>query len=517
MVFRQADHGEPPTAVRGRRRAWVVTLVVLAMGAALGRPALHLASATLRDRRDRPSPPAGFVDDASGLDGTRVSAVVDVSGDAALAEKQLGEALARARARHLTVSISGARHSMGGQATAAEGIVLNMLPLHAMDLDEARDVLHVQAGALWSQVLPYLNRSGRSVAVMQSNDSFSVGGSVSVNCHGWQAGRPPIASTVEGLRLLQADGGIVRCSRTENPELFSLVLGGYGLFGIILDVDLKVVPNEEYRLERAMLPRRGLAHAFVDRTLAATGDVGMAYGRLSVAPESFLDEAILNLYHRVPSGAGKPSRLEFPEIPGLTRAMFRGQVGSDYGKSLRWSAEKHVAGALSHGPVHRNQLLSEPVDVFENRSAATTDVLHEYFVAPEGFDAFVDDLSRIIPGHKGDLLNLTVREVLRDDDTFLRYADRDMLALVLLFNQPRTAEGDAAMEGMTRDLIAAVLDRGGRYYLPYRLHATVEQFQAAYPQAQRFFQLKARYDPEQIFTNAFYDRYGAATAGGRLD
>ena len=85
---------------------------------------------------------------------------------------------------------------------------------------------------------------------MQSNNAFSVGGSLSVNCHGWQFDRPPIASTVESFRLMQADGTIVRCSRKENQELFSLALGGYGLFGIILDAELRVVPNERYRLEQ---------------------------------------------------------------------------------------------------------------------------------------------------------------------------------------------------------------------------------------------------------------------------
>ena len=85
---------------------------------------------------------------------------------------------------------------------------------------------------------------------MQSNDDFSIGGSLSVNCHGWQFNRPPIDSTVESFHLMLADGKIVKCSRTENHELFSLVLGGYGLFGIILDADLDVVPNEKYRIER---------------------------------------------------------------------------------------------------------------------------------------------------------------------------------------------------------------------------------------------------------------------------
>ena len=89
---------------------------------------------------------------------------------------------------------------------------------------------------------------------MQSDNSFTVGGSLSVNCHGWQYSRPPIASTVESFRLMKADGDIVRCSRTENQELFSLVLGGYGLCGIILEADIRVVRNERLRLQQAIAP-----------------------------------------------------------------------------------------------------------------------------------------------------------------------------------------------------------------------------------------------------------------------
>jgi FAD/FMN-containing dehydrogenase len=96
----------------------------------------------------------------------------------------------------------------------------------------------------------------------------------------------------------------------------------------------------------------------------------------------------------------------------------------------------------------------------------------------------------------------------RDDDSFLSYADQRMYSLVMLFNQPRTPEGDTRMEAMTRALIDAALAAGGRYYLPYRLHATREQFERAYPQAADFFRLKRQYDPEELFQNQFYLKYG---------
>ena len=395
---------------------------------------------------------------------------------------------------------------MGGHSIRRDGISIDMLPFRAMELDEPRNVLHVQAGALWSDVIPYLNARGRSVAVMQSNNSFSVGGSLSVNCHGWQTHKAPIASTVEAFRILTVDGNIVRCSRSENPELFSLALGGYGLFGVILDADLHVVSNEAYRLERLRLPTERYAAVFDERVRGVPG-VAMAYGRLSVAPDSFLREAILNVFTRVPEGSGQPSSLTFPEIEPLTRAIFRGQVGSEYGKTLRWQAETRVPDALSSGPFYRNQLLNEPVEVFEDRSALTTDILHEYFLPPESMSAFLEEVRAIVPRHGGDLLNVTLRTVESDDDTFLRYADRNMVALVMLFNQPRTLEADARLEPMTRDLVDAALNHGGRYYLPYRLHPTRDQLKRAYPQIDRFFELKRHYDPPAAFQNAFYVKY----------
>ena len=88
-----------------------------------------------------------------------------------------------------------------------------------------------------------------------------------------------------------------------------------------------------------------------------------------------------------------------------------------------------------------------------------------------------------------------------------------MLAFVMLFQQPRSEAGDDAMRAMTRDLIDAALSGGGRYYLPYRLHATEEQFRAAYPQAAEFFRLKRHYDPDELFQNQFYRRYGQEASG----
>jgi FAD/FMN-containing dehydrogenase len=457
------------------------------------------------DIDQRETLPVDQTDDASRLNATTVREVWAIPAGRADAEAQLAALLTRTKAEGLHVSIAGARHSMGGHTIFPDGVAIDMTPFKEMRLDEEHRVLHVGAGARWSEIIPYLDARGFSPTVMQSNNSFTVGGSVSVNCHGWQYGRPPIASTVESFRLMKADGEIVRCSREENAELFSLVLGGYGKFGVILDVELQVVPNEQYQLERLVVPIEQALATYTAKVKEAPGAV-MVYARLNVAPDHLLEEAILNVFTKAPGDAPPPPLAE-PGLAKIRRAIFRGSADA-YGKQMRWTAETKLEPYLANRVFSRNQLFNEGVETFQNRSADTTDILHEYFVPPEQAAAFVSEMREILRRHNANLLNVTVRHVLEDHDAFLRYADQEMFCFVMLFVQERSETGEAAMEATTRELIDAALAHGGRYYLPYRLHATVEQFHRAYPKAREFFEKKQQHDPDERFQNLFYLKYG---------
>ena len=470
-------------------------------------PIFFLVKTAWNDRNQIVPTPPGKINDASRLDETSVAKIWKIPADEKAAEEQLAELLQFARTNHLKVSIAGARHSMGGHVIYPGGIVVDMLPFNRMELDGTNLVLHVQAGARWSEVIPFLNKHGLSVEVMQSNDDFSIGGSLSVNCHGWQFNRPPIDCTMQSFRLMLADGTIVKCSRTENQELFSLVLGGYGLFGIILDADLRVVPNEKYKIERLNVSSADYAKTLAEKT-SGTNDITMVYGRLRVTKENFLQDGIINVFHRLPSANLLVTPLDQSKSREIPRAIFRGGVGSDYGKELRWNAEKYFSSVLEGDVFERNEILYEPSDWFSDHSTNSTDILVECFVPPEQLEPFLAEMREIIPENQADLLNVTVRDINRDDDSFLRYADKNMISLVMLFSQTRDAAGEEKMSKLTQEIVAATLTHGGRYYLPYRLHATPEQFNAAYPQAKKFFELKRKYDPEELFQNEFYLKYG---------
>jgi FAD/FMN-containing dehydrogenase len=375
-----------------------------------------------------------------------------------------------------------------------------------MTLDPEKRLLRVGAGALWSEVLQFLDKRGLSVVVMQSDSNFTVGGSLSVNCHGWAHGQPPIASTVECLRVMTANGEVVLCSRKERRDLFSLVLGGYGLFGIILEAELHVVPNEAYSLyytETRIEKYDDTLHS-IDQE---KDPPALMYGRLSIAPSHYLNDAVLASVRRAEKQPTPLPPLGPPKEEFFTRLAFRGSVGSDYGKELRWDLETRVQPWIS-GSATRNEILNGTIASYEDRSDASTEILHEYFVPRHRLKPFVDHVRKIVPRYRADLLNITIRDIQPDEDTVLRYAEEETLAVVMYFHQPRTPEADREMAPMTRELIDAALSVGGRYYLPYRLHATREQFRAAYPMADEFFAAKRRWDPKEIFQNRFYATYG---------
>ena len=215
-----------------------------------------------------PLPPE-MVDDASRMNQVEMGETVTLAtlaADRGAAERELIDLVDRANRDGLRISIAGARHTMGGHTIYPGGIALDMRGFNHMELDGPARILRVGAGAVWSEVIEHLDTHGLSVGVMQSNNIFTVGGSISANCHGWQHGRAPIASTVEAFRMVTADGVVLRCSRIENAELFSLALGGYGLFGVIVEAELRVVPNERYRTERYFVRADEFAEHFEPRT-----------------------------------------------------------------------------------------------------------------------------------------------------------------------------------------------------------------------------------------------------------
>ena len=89
----------------------------------------------------------------------------------------------------------------------------------------------------------------------------------------------------------------------------------------------------------------------------------------------------------------------------------------------------------------------------------------------------------------------------------LTWAPTEVFSFVIYYKQRNTRRARRDAEAWTQELIDVALANGGRYYLPYRLHARQFQFEQAYPEVQDFIALKRKVDPEGKFQNLLWEKY----------
>ncbi len=472
--------------------------------------------APLRARAAAPEPAwsqqGGTVNDASCLSRTAVAGVV-----VPRSEKEVAAVLAYARASGLTVSPAGVRHSMGGHAFRRGGIMLDMRGLDRIALDPETSTVTVGAGASWHHIQNAIHPRF-AVKAMQSTDIFSVGGSISVNAHGMDHRAGAVMDSIRSLRVMLADGQVVTASRAENDDLFRLVVGGYGLFGLILSAELEVVPNAIYASQRKLAATAELPALLA--AIIADPAVGLMYTHLSTAPGSLLDEALIYTYRASDDAGAERAPLGEVGSVKMRRLTVNLAKKSPLFQSFKWWSEKNLehrfesctvtrAQAMQDGEaclVSRNDPMHDSVPYLRNALKGDTDILHEYFVPRDRLLPFIDDLRKAVRKHRANLLNASVR-VVGQEDNVLSYAPAPAYSVVLYFNQRADADGNARMARLTSDLIDLTQAHGGRFFLPYQLHYAPAQLERSYPEIRAFFAAKRKWDPDGLLRNSWYDHY----------
>lgn len=104
-------------------------------------------------------------------------------------------------------------------------------------IDERRGLAEVQAATPWATVAADLRRGELRSAEVPTPRS-TVGESVAHNAAG-PDGKPAVAH-VEALTLVTPEGEFRRLSRNRDRELFSLAVGGHGLFGTFYSITLRM-------------------------------------------------------------------------------------------------------------------------------------------------------------------------------------------------------------------------------------------------------------------------------------
>ena len=394
------------------------------------------------------------------------------------------ELVAVVRGSSLPMRVVGSGHSFTDIACTDD----HMLSLHRMDrvLGSDGELAEVEAGIRLRELGPALADRGLAMENLGDVDAQSLAGSLATGTHGTGARIRNLSAQVAAMRIVTADGSIVECSPDRDPELFRAARVGLGAFGVVSRVTLRCVPA--YTLRRVDEQR-------------PLGDV--------------LDQ--------LEELADSRERFEFFTFPYsglcLARTIERTDAGPD-GKSHRFAdyALENAALGLMCQTGRAFQRLVPTLDRAMGRLATggvRTDVAHRVFANPRL--VHFTEMEYAVPRAAGAevvraVLDLVERRRLpivfpievrfvAADDAFLSPAfERDSCYVAV--QQYRGMEFESYFRG-----VEAIMDEhGGRPHWGKRHYQSAATLRERYPAWDRFQAVRARLDPDGVFTNDYTRR-----------
>ena len=456
-----------------------------------------------------------FNDIHSQLNPTRVSRVVSPK-----TLQELQYAVASTAGAGECLSVMGGRHSMGGQQFLTDGVLLDTGGLNRiLSLDSGRGLVEVETGILWDSLVPGLRDRQRgseqrwSVVQKQTGaDRLSIGGALAANGHGRGFTYAPIVQDVESLVLVDAQGILRHCSRTENRELFGLVIGGYGLFGVIYSATLHLMPAHylQRRVEVTdidLLPDR----------LADNIATGFTYGDFQFVTDEtssdFLRRGVLSSYRPVPVADGA-----VPQPPRylLTREDWLRLLHLSHSDKARAFEEYAGFYQRTDGQTYDSDTfqLSMYIDGYHRdldrllcSGSKSSETITEVYVPLPRLAEFMQEVARELVRRNANVIYGTVRLIERDDETFLNWARQPYACIVFNLHFQHTEQGISRVADALRCLIDLAAAMDGSYFLTYNRFATPEQLTRCYPQFGKFLALKDQYDPGGVFSSDWHRAY----------
>lgn len=403
------------------------------------------------------------------------------------------------------IAVGGGRYSMGGQVAIHGGLHLDMRGMNSLVwLQPQTRCIRVQAGMRWRDLQELIDPHNLAVQTMQSYSNFTVGGSVSVNAHGRYVGNGPVGNSVRALQLVLADGSIVEASRSQNPEMFRAAIGGYGAVGVLTEIELDLAENTRIARVVQQIKLEDYPDFFKNR---------IASDRANILHNADL---IPPLFDRPTAVTWKVTQLPLTENQ---RLIPRGQTYHTE-QNLIWALTELPGGAQLQKKVVRPMLLDRSVVKWRNHEASldaaeleprtrsiSSYALQEYFIPVREFVPFARAMAKILQENKVEALNVSIRHSPADTLSLLPWAKEEVFCFVLYYKQRVSRKARNEVANWTGALIELALAHQGRYYLPYQLHASQEQFRRAYPEAGQLSKIKRVLDPENKFSNELWNKY----------
>jgi FAD/FMN-containing dehydrogenase len=433
---------------------------------------------------------------------------------------ELSKVVTEARESGRPIAIAGGRHSMGGQQFGHGCTLVDTRELNrVISFDRDRGLIDVEGGIQWPALVEYLSfvQPGHETdwGIVQKQtgaDRLTLGGALSCNAHGRGLALKPIVDQVESFELMDATGCVRCCSRTERADLFRLAIGGYGLFGVMTRVGLRLGRKQKVRRVVEVIDTTGLADRFEERIRA-----GFLYGDFQFAidatADDFLRRGVFACYEPVPfdtplTEAPASLRPEQWQRLVLDAHVNKPRAFEEYSRHyLGTSGQIYWADAQLGSPYVDDY--HSAIDLACGATVPGSEMITEVYVPRHRLTDFLESARRELADRRANVIYGTVRLIERDDETFLTWARDRFACIVFNLHVDHTPGAIAATAETFRALIDLAVGHGGSYYLTYHRWARKDQVEACYPQMRRFLEMKRRHDPEELFQSEWYRHYRA--------
>lgn len=436
------------------------------------------------------------------------------------------DSLRQAKRRGLSVAIAGGRHAMGGQQFLAGGCALDMRGLNKiLYFDRERGLITVEAGITW----PELMRGYLSIQAGQQHqwgirqkqtgaDGLTVGGAIAANIHGRGLDCAPFAADLECLQVITPRGELLTCSRQQHCDLFRLVVGGYGLFGVVVAATLRLIPRQKVERVVTLLTLPEVMGAFAGRVQS-----GYAYGdfQFSTDAESpgFLRDGVFSCYRPVDNAAPMPANQLRLSQTDWRHLLYLAHVDKARAFEEFTSFYLRSSGQRYWNDTHQLNIYLDdyhrPLDQHLGTSVAGTEMITELYVPGDRLADLMTDIREDFLEHDVNFIYGTIRLIKKDVDSFLTWAKDDYACVIFNLHVDHDQAGLDRARNDFRRLIDRAIAVGGSYFLTYHRHADREQVLRCYPEFPEFLRRKHAWDPEERFSSDWFRHYDALFAEAR--
>jgi FAD/FMN-containing dehydrogenase len=416
------------------------------------------------------------------------------------------------------VSVSGGRHAMGGQQFATNGTLIDMNGLtRVIEFDRTRGEIEVEAGIQWPELYQYLvesqvneNKPWAFIQKQTGADKLSIGGALAANVHGRGLRLPPFVGDVVAFTIVGPDGVLRRCNRTENSEIFRAAIGGYGLFGAMVNVRLRLTARHKVQRIVEVIDVDDLPWMF-ERRMAAGYEYGDFQFATQLDPDALLRKGVFSCYRPVDDATPMPTNRASLTPDNWRELILLAHV--DRARAFEAYSSYYLTTSGQHYWSDEHQMSTYIPDYHEALGARLgsyvhgTEMISEIYVPRTDLVRFLADVRSDFLEHKTNLIYGTIRLIERDAETMLSWAKQPYACIIFNIHVMPDPTGIERARQEFRRLIDRGLQYGGSYYLTYHRWAERRQVAAAYPEFPEFLSLKRQLDPSEVFQSDWYRHY----------